>query len=205
MTNEATPPAIPERPLLRGERVWLRPLEERDMPAYVAGMNDTEVGGMAGYKWPLSVAQATSWLERTLEESKSGRGFFFAVCELGDDQFIGTVWLKEVNLVDGNAELAIFMDRDHIGSGYGSDAQRAILGFAFLNLGLQRVWLTAYAANERAIRSYERLGFRHEGRLRKSWRGPRGLEDTVLMGILWDEWLQPGEAVPPRRKRSRAS
>ena len=45
MTNEATPP-IPERPLLRGERVWLRPLEERDMPAYVAGINDTEVGGL---------------------------------------------------------------------------------------------------------------------------------------------------------------
>jgi len=193
MTQEPGPPAVPERPLLRGERVWLRPLEERDMPAYVAGMNDTEVGGMAGYKWPLSVAQATSWLERTLEESKSGRGFFFAVCELGDDRFVGTVWLKDVNLIDGNAELAIFMDREHIGSGYGRDAQRAILDFAFKNVGLQRVWLIAYAANDRAIRSYEKLGFRHEGLLRQSWRGPRGLEDAVLMAILRDEWLQANE------------
>jgi RimJ/RimL family protein N-acetyltransferase len=193
VTQEPTPPTVPERPLLHGERVWLRPLEERDMRAYVAGMNDTEVGGMAGYKWPLSVPQATSWLERTNEDSKHGRGFFFAVCELGDDRFVGTVWLKGVNLIDGNAELAIFLDREHIGSGYGSDAQRAILDFAFLNLGLQRVWLTAYAANERAIHSYERLGFRHEGRLRQAWRGPRGLEDTVLMGILRDEWIQAGE------------
>ena len=195
MTSEPTPP-IPERPLLRGDRVWLRPLEERDLPAYVAGMNDAEVGGMAGYKWPLSVAQATAWLQRTQEQSRSGElGFFFAVCEVGADQFIGTVWLKGVNLVDGNAELAIFMDRDHIGSGYGTDAQRALLAFAFKNLGLQRVWLTAYAANERAIRSYERLGFQHEGRLRQSWRGPRGLEDTVLMAILRDEWLQAAESA----------
>ena len=202
MTNEAVPPPIPERPLLRGERVWLRPLEERDMQAYVAGMNDTEVGGMAGYKWPMSVSEANAWLERTREHSRPGEGmgFFFAVCELGDDRFIGTVWLKGVNLVDGNAELAIFMDRDHIGSGFGTDAQRAILTFAFNNLGLQRVWLIAYAANERAIRSYERIGFRHEGLLRHSWRGPRGLEDAVLMAILRDEWLQAGER-PKRRSR----
>jgi len=200
MTTETTQPPVPERPLLRGERVWLRPLEERDMPAFAAGINDSEVGGMAGYKWPMSVEQAKGWLEKTREQSRSGEGHFFAVCELGDDRFIGTVWLKGVNLIDGNAELAIFMDHDHIGAGYGTDAQRAILGFAFTNLGLQRVWLIAYAANERAIRSYERLGFQHEGRLRQSWRGPRGLEDTVLMAILRDDWLR-ASARPRRRSR----
>jgi RimJ/RimL family protein N-acetyltransferase len=202
MTNDATLPPIPDRTLLRGERVWLRPLEERDMPAYVAGINDAEVGGLAGYKWPMSVAQATAWLQKTNEQSRTGEGYFFAVCALGEDRFIGTVWLKGVNLVDGNAELAIFMDRDHIGAGYGSDAQRALLAFAFSNLGLQRVWLTAYAANERAIRSYERLGFRHEGRLRQSWRGPRGLEDTVLMAILREDWLQASKR--PKKGARRA-
>ncbi|MGZ6255562.1 MAG: hypothetical protein ACXWMB_00920 [Candidatus Limnocylindria bacterium] len=41
MTDEQPTPPIPERPLLRGQRVWLRPLEPRDMPAYVAGTNGT--------------------------------------------------------------------------------------------------------------------------------------------------------------------
>jgi RimJ/RimL family protein N-acetyltransferase len=50
------------------------------------------------------------------------------------------------------------------------------------------VYLTAFAANSRAIRSYERLGFRHEGLMRSAWRGSRGLEDGVLMAILRDEW-----------------
>jgi len=63
-----------------------------------------------------------------------------------------------------------------------------LLTFAFTAVGLHRVWLTAYAANQRAIRSYEKLGFRHEGLMRESWRGPRGLEDSVLMAILADEW-----------------
>jgi [ribosomal protein S5]-alanine N-acetyltransferase len=190
---EAERPPIPDRPLVHGERVWLRPLEERDLAAYVAGINDTEVGGWAGYDQPTSVEQARVWLQHIGEESHRGRGWFFAVCELGDDRFIGTTWLKDVNLGAGIGELAIFMDRDHIGSGWGTDAQRALLNFAFTNIGLQRVFLTVFAANERAIRSYEKLGFQREGLLRRSWRGIRGLEDSLIMGILKEEWEAQAE------------
>jgi hypothetical protein len=47
MSDDESRPPVPERPLLRGEKVWLRPLEKRDLTAYVAGINDTEVGGRA--------------------------------------------------------------------------------------------------------------------------------------------------------------
>ena len=116
MTQEPTPPTVPERPLLHGERVWLRPLEERDLPAYVAGINDVEVGGWAGYGMPMSLEQAKEWLKHIGEKGHRGEGHFFAVCELGDDRFIGTVWLKDINLHFGSGELAIFMDHDHIGA-----------------------------------------------------------------------------------------
>jgi RimJ/RimL family protein N-acetyltransferase len=188
VTEREDLPAIPDRPLLRGERVWLRPLEERDLPAYLAGINDTEVGGWAGYRMPLSVEQARGWLEHVRGQARSNEGYFFAVCELGDDRFIGTVWLKNVSVHDANGELAIFMDRDHIGSGWGTDAATVLLTFAFRNVGMERVYLVAYAGNKRAIRSYEKLGFKHEGLMRRSWRGPRGLEDSVLMAILREEW-----------------
>ena len=191
MTSELPP--VPERPLLRGERVWLRPMEERDLPAYVAGVNDTDVGGMAGYPMPQSPAQASAWLQKVMDGW--GRdGFFFAVCELGDDRFVGTTWLKELNLMHANAELAIFMDRDHIGGGWGADAQRTLLRFAFGVVGLERVYLTAFTGNVRAIRSYEKIGFRHEGVMRHSWRGLGGFQDGVLMSLLRSEWE---EANPP--------
>jgi hypothetical protein len=60
VSDETARPPVPERPLLRGERVWLRPLEARDMPAYVAGINDTEVGAFAGYRVPITIADATA-------------------------------------------------------------------------------------------------------------------------------------------------
>jgi hypothetical protein len=72
--DDPTRPAVPDRPLLRGEKVWLRPLEERDLPAYVAGINDTEVGGLAGYKAPMSLVQAKGWLDHVNEKSKKGEG-----------------------------------------------------------------------------------------------------------------------------------
>jgi RimJ/RimL family protein N-acetyltransferase len=179
---------IPERPLVRGERVWLRPLEERDMPAFVAGVNDTDVGGVAGYAVGQSLAQATAWLDK-VTEGWGRDGFNFAVCELDDDRFIGTISLKNLNLMHGNAELSIFMDRDHLGGGWGTDAQRALLGFAFRSLGLERVYLTTAAEdNARAIRSYEKVGFQVEGRIRHAYRGFLGLHDALLMSILRSDW-----------------
>jgi RimJ/RimL family protein N-acetyltransferase len=179
---------VPDRPVLRGERIWLRPLEERDMAAYAAGINDTEVGIPAGYRWPLSVDHARTWLERQQDRVQRGDEFLFAICELGNDRFIGTTWLKEVSWVDGSAELAIYMDRDHIGAGWGTDAQRTLLRFGFISLGLTRIWLTVDADNARAIRSYEKVGFRREGVMRQARRGLNGMADSVLMAILREEW-----------------
>jgi diamine N-acetyltransferase len=183
-------PPVPDRPMLRGERVWLRPLEERDLPAFVAGVNDAEVGGSAGYRWPTTLDQARGWLERHEDAVRRAEAFFFAVCEHGDDRFVGTTWLKEVNWLDRNAELAIFMAADHIGAGWGTDAQRTLLAFAFGTLALERVWLTVDADNARAIRSYEKVGFRREGVMRRARQTQRGLIDSALMAILRAEWRE---------------
>jgi RimJ/RimL family protein N-acetyltransferase len=196
MTDDAADierPPIPDRPLLRGERIWLRPLERRDLPAYVAGINDTEVGGWAGYSFPFSVEMSAHWIDEIQERMGKGMGYFFAVCELGDDRFIGTTWLKDVNTYHANAELAIYMDRDHIGAGWGTDAQRVLLEFGFHTLRLERIYLTVDAENARAIRSYEKVGFKTEGVMRRSWQMRGKLGDSLLMAILRDEWQQAAE------------
>ena len=120
---------------------------------------------------------------------RRGDAFFFAVCELGDDRFIGTSWLKEVSWLDGSAELAIYMDHDHLGAGWGTEAQRTTAAFGFGTLGLDAVWLTVDCDNARAIRSYEKVGFRTEGVMRQRATWPeRASTDALLMAILRDEW-----------------
>jgi len=146
------------------------------------------VGGLAGYTEPTGAGAAERWFERANERMGGGEWLFFTVCELGDDRFIGTTWLKKINRTDGNAELAIFMDRGHQGKGWGTEVQRVLLDHAFGEMRLERVFLTVSPSNARAIRSYEKVGFTREAVLRKT-RLHRGvLEDDVLMSILRSEW-----------------
>ena len=182
-------PPVPERPLIRGERIWLRPLEERDLAAYVANINDTEVGGAAGYRWPQSIEQARKWLRKVSGRMDRDEGFFFAVCEIGDDRFIGTTWFKEINWLDGATEFAIFMDPEHIGSGWGTDVARTMVDFGFGTLRLERIWLWASAHNTRALRSYEKAGFVREGVMRRAVQRNGEMIDGVTMAILRDDWL----------------
>lgn len=181
---------IPDRPLIHGKQVWLRPMEERDLPAYVASVNDTEVGGKAGFKVPVSVGMVKTWLDKGLTRMSAGEAYFFAVCVFGSDTFIGTVWLQDIHHVSGNSELAICMDRDHVGTGWGTDALRALLDFGFGTISLRRIWLTTSADNARALRSYEKLGFRREGLLREDNIVNGRPVDSILMAMLRSEWAE---------------
>ncbi|MFN2157525.1 MAG: GNAT family N-acetyltransferase, partial [Anaerolineae bacterium] len=78
------------------------------------------------------------------------------------------------------------------GKGYGSDAIRTLLRFAFDEMNLHRVQLTVYEDNARAIRAYEKCGFRHEGRLRDAVYRKGRYYDMLLMSVLSGE-LQPGD------------
>jgi RimJ/RimL family protein N-acetyltransferase len=182
-------------PMIRGELVWLRPLERRDLEAYRQGCTDGETGYLAGYPYPNNEAGIERWFQGVSEQH--GRdGFWFTICEHGSDDFIGTCWLWRMSLMHGSAEFSIFIgDKRKWGKGYGTDALHAALDFGFGQLPLERVYLTVDSNNERAIGSYRKVGLVVEGVLRHERRTRGGFRDGILMSILRDEW-----ASQPRRK-----
>jgi RimJ/RimL family protein N-acetyltransferase len=72
--------------------------------------------------------------------------------------------------------------------GYGSEAMRLTLNYAFNELNLHRVGLDVLDYNARALHVYEKLGFVHEGAKRQFGRRDGRRYDLVLMGMLRDEW-----------------
>ena len=103
---------------------------------------------------------------------------------------IGAVRLDNVDLEDRRASLAIGMvDPDAMDKGYGTEAIRLVLGFAFKTLNLHRVSLRVLAYNQRAIRAYEKCGFRVEGRERQTAYVDGHWHDDVIMGILENELI----------------
>ena len=79
-------------------------------------------------------------------------------------------------------------ERADWGQGYGTDAMRLILRYAFDELNLRRITLTVFEYNERAQRTYRKLGFQEEGRLRQRLNRYGRRWDMLFMGLLREEW-----------------
>ena len=188
--------APPPRPMLRGERVWLRPVEPADIVDNSATAGDAEVGHFLGVKTPQSKASAERFATEILK-AVGETGFPYAICLLDGDLTIGTVFLRSVDKVNGSGVVGIFLgDRRYLGQGYGTDALNALVDFGFGELRLERIELEVFDFNERAIKSYVKAGFKTDAILRRA-RFHRGVHhDVHIMSILRDDWL----ALP--RKRS---
>jgi len=123
-------------------------------------------------------------------EQPDPNGLLFHLRTLDGDRLIGFVALHSIEWNNRAGQLSIGIgEADFRGKGYGSEALRLILRYAFDELNLDRVGLDVISNNERAIRAYEKVGFRPEGALRKAVLRDGRRHDRLLMGILREEWL----------------
>jgi RimJ/RimL family protein N-acetyltransferase len=139
---------------------------------------------------------AQLWSEKKLKDfiEKRAKGnpqsFRFWIRTLVDDTLIGGVGLWVNSWSHGDAWLGISIgERDYWGRGYGSDAVRLAVQYAFVELNLRRVSLGLHAYNERALKAYEKAGFKMEGRMRGEGLRDGVRFDSLWMGILREEWL----------------
>ena len=129
-------------------------------------------------------------MEAALEKDEAPDNFFFNIRTLADDRLVGAIELDGIRWAHGEAFVGISIaDREYWGKGYGTDAMRVILRYAFLELNLRRVSLDTFEYNPRAVRSYEKAGFKHEGRMRFYLKREGRRWDMLFMGILRHEWL----------------
>ena len=85
----------------------------------------------------------------------------FAIRTLDDDRIIGEIGLDGIRWTHGDCFVGIGLgEREFWGKGYGTDAMKIILRYAFTELNLRRVTLDVFEYNPRGVRSYEKVGFR---------------------------------------------
>ena len=129
-----------------------------------------------------------SWIEKDFEKDE-GPEFFFAIHTLENDRLIGFISLFGIDWNHGNTWVGIGLgERECWGKGYGTEAMKLVLRYAFSELNLHRVTLGVFEYNPRAIRSYEKAGFNHEGRVRKELHKDGVRWDVLEMGILREGW-----------------
>ncbi len=120
-----------------------------------------------------------------------------------DDRLVGGCRLYNVDLQHRSARFAIgLVDPARLGQGFGSEATLLVVAHAFDDLGLHRVDLVVLADNVRAVRAYEKAGFRTEGRLRQTlWRDGRW-HDDLLLAILAPEYAERRGRPPDASARN---
>jgi aminoglycoside 6'-N-acetyltransferase len=164
-------------PVLRGERVVLRPAGESDVLPLVAVLADPEVA----LWWGPHDAQR-------VRDDLNHEGSEILVVEL-EGEVIGLVEVTEESEPDyRHVALDIAIRADLHGRGLGGESLRAVIEYLIDERGHHRFTIDPAVENERAIRSYTRLGFRPVGVMRRSERAPDGTwRDGLLMDLLAEE------------------
>ena len=175
------------RPLFEGKLIRLVALEpERDAEIIASWGKDSD------YQRLLDISPAVRYnarLVRTWYEKEGQQGHAFMIQTLVDGQMIGFIELGGFDWAAGTAWVGIGIgEREYQGKGYGTDAMMALLFYAFTELNLHRVNLNVFSYNHRAIRSYEKAGYRYEGTQRECILREDQRWDVLDMGILRSDW-----------------
>ena len=178
-------------PLLQGQLVRLVAANsETDAESFARWSRDSEFMRLqdSGVARSWSVKQSKEEMQKWMENEKPN-DYEFVIRTLAENRLIGMIGLDGIRWSHGDTFVGIAVgEREVWGRGYGTDAMRVILRFAFMELNLHRVSLDVFEYNPRAIRSYEKVGFKHEGRVRQALNRDGRRWDILYMGILREEW-----------------
>lgn len=172
--------------VLKGNLVNLRPGNESDLYLLHKWYNDSELNKLAG--WSNSKV-TTDKLRYNMSRSF---GYDPMNLMIDDEKGnpIGTIQLYDFNEQDKSCKLGIRIgERAYWNRGYGADAVRTLLEYAFMKIDIYRVTLKVYEYNERAVKCYEKCGFQYEGRTRQSAYIDGAFYDEIIMGALKSDFV----------------
>jgi ribosomal-protein-alanine N-acetyltransferase len=175
-------------PVLRGERVTLRELQDSDAATLLPLLATTEVGRFLSPP-PQSLERFAAFIAASVKERQAGRyaGFAIVPHEIGHP--VGVVQVRQIDPGFSSGEWGVAIGADYWGRGLFVDAGRLLLDFAFGELGVFRLEARVAARNARGNGAVEKLGAIAEGLLRGSLVVADGTRhDQVLWSWLREDW-----------------
>ena len=169
--------------LLEGNKIILRSISLNDVTdEYVSWLNDKEI--IRGLESPPQ-PYTSEMLEKYIAEMISGKDIYmFAIIEKNTQQHIGNIKLHNFKRDNSTCELGLLIGNKNCwGKGYGQEACKLAIHFAFEQLKMRKVWLAVHANNPGAIALYNKLGFKMEGQLKEHILSDGKYIDKFLMGV----------------------
>lgn len=173
--------------MFKSENVYIRRLEKTDLRQTLKWINEPELMTIMGFKGPKNKAEQDEWF---LELNKYDTKVVFAICLNKGNKHIGNVSLYSIDLINRNAGLSVFIaDQNNRHKGYGTEALKLLLDYAFNHINLIRVYLKTSADYTGAVKMYQSLGFKKEGIMRcHEFRNGEYI-NKIIFGLLKDEYI----------------
>lgn len=175
--------------LFESDRIILRKMTAEDTEIYHAWRNDIEVmKSTSPFLDNYYFDETRDFVNHVILGSNSSKSYM--IVEKECNKSIGIVSLINIDYKNRNGECIIDIgDKGFWGRGYGEEAMKLLLDYSFLEMNIHRVSLRVFSFNSRAIKMYEKIGFKHEGTARESIFREGKWHDIIHMGILQDEYV----------------
>jgi diamine N-acetyltransferase len=171
---------------LGGDTLYLRPVEPEDITSIYRWANDPEIRGLTGEVLPMSMKHAADFLEKIHTDHNR---VWFSVVLKENNRLIGEAGLLRMFNPWKTTDLTLIIgEKDCWGKGYGTEAIKLLLDYAFGYLGFHRVAVGVVEFNTRALHFYQKVGFKKEGIQRDGCYYNHQFYDFVMMSILEDEF-----------------
>ena len=182
--------------VLTGTRVYLRPLAKEDLVYLRKWSDDAEIRALIGETTPMSQADCEKFLEEACADNS--REWFVVVIKK-NNRVIGEAGLLRMFPAWRMTDVSVIIgEKEEWGKGYGTETILLLLDYAFRHLDFHRVAIGVVGFNERALRFWQKVGFRREGIQRDGYYYDNKYYDFVMMSILEDEFreLHAGNEIP---------
>ena len=173
--------------MFTGERIKLTPQRKEYAELHAQYMADPDV--VDNYFMSYTLPPLKEFVEKWFESAASQKeGYSFAI-ETKEGEFIGTCHTMGMRMRNGTTYIAIYIGHpDYRSKGYGTEAMKLFLNFLFNEAGLRKVKLNVFTFNKRAVRCYEKSGFKVEGICRQEIYRYGEYHDNFAMSITRDEF-----------------
>ncbi len=176
-------------PILTSERLVLRPVRLSDAEALFPVLSDVDLMTW----WAFAPHESVAETRALLEKATGGDWRSWAITRAGEDVALG--WVNAHLRRENVSEIGYILARQCWGQGIAREAVSMVLDQLFLTEGQRRVFADADPENAGSVGLLTSMGFVQEGRLRAEWETHIGVRDSLIFGLLRDEWA-PRRQLP---------
>lgn len=175
---------------MHGARIVLRPLRSRDAQDLQRQVNRRDVVQfLAEVPYPYTLKDAQWFIREMTKAEKKGKDYVFAICTPDDDTLIGVVGLHNIHPIHKHGVLGYWLGKKYWGNGYMTEAVSLMLRFAFSELKLHRIGVSAYTENMGSLSVIRKNGFTEEGIAREKYYRFGKWLTSIQFSMLRKEYL----------------